>query len=156
MSTAPSLPPADNAASSKRAIAVCKWLTLATALGILIQAVLGSQGTFKNHPSLISGHAQLGNLLFVVVVIQAFLALQASNARLVPRWIAGLNVLQILFVVIQIGLGYSTRNNFPLVAWHIPNGVLLMGTCTVLASLAWSRTPGPTRQTARSPASEIR
>jgi len=64
----------------------------------------------------------------------------------VLRSIVALNVLLVLLVAAQIGLGYSTRNNVPLVAWHIPNGVLLMGTCTVLAPLAWSRKASPTHR----------
>ena len=40
-----------------------RWLAIANALGILVQAVLASQGVFAGHRDLITGHGQLGNLL---------------------------------------------------------------------------------------------
>jgi len=117
-----------------------RWLTLVTMLGMLVQAVLGSQGSFYGgHRGLLTGHAQVGNLFFLLVIVQAFLAFRLMTAKVTPSWILILNVVQVILVVAQIGLGYSTRDNIELTAWHIPNGVLLMGTCTALAALAWVR-----------------
>ncbi|MGI8482690.1 MAG: hypothetical protein ACR2OU_00320 [Thermomicrobiales bacterium] len=127
--------------SGNTQLTVYKWLTLVTALAMLVQAVLGSQGSFYGgHRGLLTGHAQVGNTFFLLVVIQAYLSFQLSSGRHFPRWILGLNILLILLTVAQIGLGYSSRDNISLAAWHIPNGVLLMGTCTLLAVLAWFRT----------------
>ena len=127
--------------SSNTSVTIYKWLTIVTALAMLVQAVLGSQGSvYGGHRGLLTGHAQVGNTFFLLVVIQAFLSFQLSNGRIIPRWILGLNILLIVLTVAQIGLGYSSRDNIAVVAWHIPNGVLLMGTCTMLAVLAWSRT----------------
>ncbi len=143
--------------SSTTSMTIYKWLTIVTALAMLVQAVLGSQGSFYGgHRGLLTGHAQIGNTFFLLVVIQAFLSFQLSNAKVLPRWVLGLNIVLILLTVAQIGLGYSSRDNIAVVAWHIPNGVLLMGTCTVLASLAWSRTSSPTHRPGDVPASEAR
>lgn len=143
--------------SSTTSMTIYKWLTIVTALAMLVQAVLGSQGSFYGgHRGLLAGHAQVGNIFFLLVVIQAFFSFQLNNGRIVPRWVLGLNIVLILLTVAQIGLGYSSRDNIAVVAWHIPNGVLLMATCTVLAVLAWSRTSGPTHRPGDVPASEAR
>lgn len=135
---------ATNMSSIDNSLTIYKWLTIITALGMLVQAVLGSQGSFYGgHRGLLTGHAQVGNIFFLLVVIQAFLSFQLSTGRIIPRWILGLNLVQIVLVVAQIGLGYSSRSNIATIALHIPNGVLLMGTCTTLAVLAWSRTTSP-------------
>jgi hypothetical protein len=106
---------------------------------MLVQAVLGSQGRFYGgYRGFLTGHAQVGNTFFLLVVIQAFLSFQLSNGRIVPRWVLGLNIVLILLTVAQIGLGYSSRDSIAVVAWHIP-GVPLMATCTVLAVLARMR-----------------
>lgn len=116
-----------------------RWLAIVNVLGILVQAVLASQGVFAGHRDLITGHGQLGNLLFLLVIVQAFLAFRLAAAKVFPTWIVVFNAVQVILLVAQIGLGYSTRDDTSLVAWHIPNGVLLMGTCTALAALAWVR-----------------
>lgn len=135
---------ATNMSSIDTSLTIYKWLTIITALGMLVQAVLGGQGSFYGgHRGLLTGHAQVGNIFFLLVVIQAFLSFQLSTGRIIPRWILGLNLVQIVLVVAQIGLGYSSRSNIATIAWHIPNGVLLMGTSTTLAVLAWSRTTSP-------------
>lgn len=136
---------AKTTSSGNTTLMVYKWLTLVTALGMLVQAVLGGHGSiYGGHRGLLTGHAQVGNIFFLLVVIQAFLSFQLSTGRIIPRRILGLNLVQIVLVVAQIGLGYSSRSNIATIAWHIPNGVLLMGTCTTLAVLAWSRTTSPT------------
>jgi hypothetical protein len=116
-----------------------RWLTVVTTLGILIQAVLASQGVWGGESDFISGHAQLGNALFLLVVVQAFLSFQISSAGLIQRGILWLNLAMVVLIVAQIGLGYSTRDNLDATAWHVPNGVLLMGVGAILASTAWFR-----------------
>lgn len=116
-----------------------RWLAIVNVLGIMVQAVLASQGIFAGHRDLITGHGQFGNLLFLLVIVQAFLAFRLAAAKVFPTWIVVFNAVQVILLVAQIGLGYSTRDDTSLVAWHIPNGVLLMGTCTALAALAWVR-----------------
>ncbi len=117
-----------------------KWLTIITALGILVQAILVSQGMFASHSNLIDGHAQFGNLVFLLVVIQTLLAFMIARSHAVSSTVVIVNVLQLILIFAQIGLGYASRKDTSLIAWHIPNGVLLMGTCTALAVLAWNRT----------------
>ncbi len=125
--------------TTQRLLIAYKWLAIVMTVGILIQAILASQGLFENHHDLITGHAQLGNLIFVLSVIQIFIAFNLVNAKLFPPAILYLNGLQAVLILIQIFLGYQTRDDASAVAWHIPNGVLLMAIATTLAVIAWFR-----------------
>jgi cytochrome b561 len=125
--------------TTQRVLIAYKWLAVAITIGILIQAVLASQGFFENHHDLITGHGQLGNLIFVLSVIQIVLAFNLINARLFPSGMLYLTGLQAVLILIQIFLGYQTRDDASAIAWHIPNGVLLMAIATTLAVIAWFR-----------------
>ncbi len=137
------LPPTDrtNAASSGRGLLTTyRWLSSLLALGILIQAVLASQGLFKGKPDLISGHGMLGNLLLLIAVVIAGIAI-AGRGKYSPPLDTGAvarGIVLVVLIVIQIMLGYATRDSSTAIAWHIPNGVLLMGISAVNAAMAWA------------------
>ena len=118
--------------------------TVILAVSVLIQAWLGSTGFFQNEPNFIDVHAMLGNVMFLVAVVQVGIAFYAMQKGLVTRNLLILSVVTMLIVIAQIGLGYSTRgdNGLDALSWHLPNGVLLMGVTTVAAVLAWRPASG--------------
>lgn len=120
-----------------------RWLTVVNAVLIVVQAFLASQGVWGGERSLVTGHGHLGNLVFLLVVAQGVLAMLLANARRMPRAVMLLAGLSVVLVVAQIGLGYSTRDDIRLTAWHVTNGVLLMGIAAAIAAIAWTRQPGP-------------
>lgn len=139
-------PPAHTSASSAGSgiLTGLKITTSIGALGVLIQAWLGSSGFFQNEPALTTGHGHLGNFLFLVAAIQAGLALYGAQKGLVGRVFAIASIVGLGLLVAQIGLGYSTRSSVGALTWHLPNGVLLMAVSTWCAVLAWGR-PGARR-----------
>ncbi len=110
------------------------------ALGLLVQAWLGSSGFFNREPDLIAIHEMLGNLFFLGAVVQIVLAFVATQKNLAPKALLHVSGLILLASVAQIGLGYAGRENAGAMAWHLPNGVLLMCLCTLSLVLAWNRT----------------
>ncbi|MGN6030225.1 MAG: hypothetical protein ACTHQE_01040 [Thermomicrobiales bacterium] len=123
------------------ALPAFQWLTIVNAVLMVVQAFLASEGVFGGERNLVTGHGHLGNLVFLLVVAQAVLAFVLANAGRLPRMAVTIAAVIVLLTVAQIGLGYSTRNDVGLAAWHIPNGVLLMGGMAVLATMAWTRRP---------------
>lgn len=128
---------ASNAGSS--ILTGLKITTSILALGVLIQAWLGSAGFFQAEPNLTTGHGHLGNFLFLVAAIQAGLALYGAQKGLVGRVFVIVSIIGLGVLVAQIGLGYSTRSSVDALTWHLPNGVLLMAVSTYSVVLAWSR-----------------
>lgn len=127
------------------ALPAFRWLTVANAVLIVVQAFLASQGFWGSERSLVTGHGHLGNLVFLLVAAQGVLAMLLVTGGLMPRPVVLLAGLTVVLVVAQIGLGYSTRNDFSITAWHVTNGVLLMGISAVLATTAWTRQPSAER-----------
>lgn len=128
-----------------------RWLATTFAILIVVQAFLGSRGVFDANEGLITIHEMLANLMFLLVVIQTVLAWLLYSRRTVGIWVVVLNVALVLLTIGQIGLGYSTRGDsfVTTVSLHVPNGVLLMGVGTVVATMAWridpnQRVPSPT------------
>lgn len=117
---------------------VFRWLTVVNAVLIVVQAFLASQGIWDGKPDLIKGHGQLGNLIILLVVVQAVLGVMLANGGVLPRSVMLLAGLVVVLVVIQLGLGYSTRDDIKMTIWHVTNGVLLMGVSAVLATIAWT------------------
>lgn len=110
------------------------------ALGVLVQAWLGTSGFFQGEPGRVTFHGVLGNFLFMVAVIQAALALFAMQRGVLSRTFLLLSAVIVVALIGQIGLGYSTRNseNFSTaVSMHIPLGVVLMALTTVTTVLAY-------------------
>ncbi|MGC4106732.1 MAG: hypothetical protein QM753_10340 [Thermomicrobiales bacterium] len=106
------------------ALPAFQWLTVVNAILIVVQAFLASQGFWNNERSLITGHGQLGNAVFLLVVIQGVLAVMLVNGGVMPRPVMLLAGLSVVLIVAQIGLGYSTRNDFTITA-----GTSRMGCC---------------------------
>jgi len=123
-----------------------RWLSIVLAIGIVIMATLAGQGLWNGERGLITGHGHLGNALFVLAVVQFVVAVilyQRKGISAVQMIIAFALVVLLLS---QAGLGYVGRTNADARAWHIPNGVLLMGIATFNMAMAWLRpatTPAP-------------
>ncbi len=103
------------------------------ALLILVQATLAGQFTY-NEPDLEDVHAIVGNVLFVLALLQlalAWLTRDAWRYRMVI-WSAIL----VLLIVTQIGLGYGSRDNVDSAAIHIPVGVFLFALSSIIAMLS--------------------
>jgi hypothetical protein len=110
------------------------------AFGLLVQAWLGSSGFYNGNPDLITMHEWLGNLFIVVAIVQLTLAFLAVSHGPATRGLLYFSGLTVIGAIAQIGLGYAGRENAGAMAWHLPNGVLLMGLCTMSLLLVW----GPT------------
>jgi hypothetical protein len=123
-----------------------KISTILLAVGVLIQGWLGSTGFFQGEPGRIDVHAMLGNFMFLVAVIQVGIAFYAMPKGFASRNLLILAVVTVLLLVAQIGLGYSTRDSIDALAWHLPNGVLLMGVTTATAVIAWNAVPRGIRE----------
>ena len=133
--------PGTSETSGRGLILAYRWLASIFSLGILVQAVLASQGLFKSKPDLISGHGMLGNALALIAVVIAGIAIYGRGKYTPPldNGAVARSAILVVLVVIQIMLGYSTRDSATAIAWHIPNGVLLMGFSAVNAAMAWMK-----------------
>ncbi|MCH7483617.1 MAG: hypothetical protein IIA90_00535 [Chloroflexi bacterium] len=103
------------------------------ALLILVQATLAGQFTYKE-PDLKNVHEIMGNVLFMLAIVQlalAWLTRDAWRYRMVI-WSA----LVLLLIVAQIGLGYGGRENLDSAAIHIPVGVFLFALSSIIAMLS--------------------
>ncbi len=114
-----------------------RWIATVIAVGILVQAMLAGQGFFEAKPELITGHGHLGNTIFLLAAIQTVIAFAASAKGFVGRNIVVLSAVVTILTIAQIGLGYTGRTEATATAWHLPNGVLLMGLSTALAVTLW-------------------
>lgn len=139
------LPAALTSSTGSGLLTGLRWIATVITIGIVVQAVLASQGFYESRPGLITGHGHLGNTLFPLAVIQTAVAFTATARKLVGRRVVVLAALVTLLVLTQIGLGYTGRTEATAMAWHLPNGVLLMGVSTILAVILWSRDPAVSR-----------
>jgi hypothetical protein len=109
------------------------------AISIVVQAFLAGSGVFDSNPDLITVHEMLGNVIFLAGVAQIVVAFIGLQKGTFGRSFLIVSIAILALVVAQIGLGYASRDNVSSLAWHLPNGVLLMGACTWSAVLAWGR-----------------
>ena len=124
-----------------------KIVSMLTVVLFLLQPVLAARGYWRAdvYPDLINIHGFVGNAAFLVVILQTALALYGVTKRLFSARLAFINIAILGLVVAQIGLGYTGRESAVAVSWHVPNGVLLFGLVVLNATLAWPRTPAPSR-----------
>ncbi|HEU0163466.1 MAG TPA: hypothetical protein VFQ54_00400 [Thermomicrobiales bacterium] len=125
------------ATTGNAVVLIYRLLASALALGVLVESVFASQGLFNSKPEMIDGHRRLGNLLGVVTVLTLGVAIYCwRKGRFSPAPMIRGTVIVVL-IVIQIILGYATRDSTNAIVWHIPTGVALMGLATANAALAW-------------------
>lgn len=116
-----------------------RWLSIALALGIVIMALLAGQGLWNGERSLITGHGHLGNALFVLAIAQFVITVVLYQRKRTSATLMVLSFVLLVLLFAQAGLGYVGRENVDARAWHIPNGVLLMGIATFTVALSWLR-----------------
>lgn len=124
-----------------------RWTSTIIAIGIVILALLIGQGVWNGERGLVTGHGHFGNLVFALAAIQCLIAVLLYQKKRISATHMVITFVMVVLLLTQIGIGYSGRQNNSLIAWHVPNGVLLMGLATINAALAWLR-PGPSGQQA--------
>jgi hypothetical protein len=90
---------------------------------IVVMAAIAGRSERLFGPWDIALHGVLGNIVFtlaLVAVVLAFVARASTAARVT-------SVAFLLLAFAQVGLGYVGRETLDAAAWHVPNGVLLMG-----------------------------
>jgi len=98
-------------------------LAAVIALLLLVQAVLAGRSEVLFGSWSIEVHGMVGNGLFVLVVANLALAIARRAGTVELSVAAALGLLTFA----QVGLGYVGREELEAAAWHVPNGVLLMG-----------------------------
>ena len=116
-----------------RLIRVFQIIAGLIALLILVQATLAGQ--FEHNGADLKGvHATMGNILFMLAIVQLALAWLTRDAWRYKMVIW--SALVLLLIVAQIGLGYGSRDSGDSAAIHIPVGVFLFALSSIIAMLA--------------------
>ena len=116
-----------------RLIRVFQIIAGLIALLILVQATLAGQ--FEHNGADLKGvHAMMGNILFMLAIVQLALAWLTRDAWRYKMVIW--SALVLLLIVAQIGLGYGSRDSGDSAAIHIPVGVFLFALSSIIAMLA--------------------
>ena len=103
------------------------------ALLILGQATLAGQ--FEHNGADIKDvHAMMGNVLFLLALVQLALAWLTRDVWRYRLVISAAVVL--LLIAAQIGLGYGSRDSGDAAAIHIPVGVFLFSLSSIIAMLS--------------------
>jgi ABC-type glucose/galactose transport system permease subunit len=129
------------ATASPQLLLWLKIVAVVIAIGVPLQAFLGSESFFKNDSDYRTAHEMLGNIFFLLAVAQVVLGFMALRSGLIPMRGVVTRAILLLLVVAQLGLGYAGRDNLDPRIWHIPNGVLLMGFAAAIAAMSFSRDP---------------
>jgi hypothetical protein len=114
------------AASPTRLEQVQLGVTGLLALLVLVMAVTAGRSNKLFGTWDIVVHGGIGNAVFTLAIVAAVLSF-ATNAK------GGIVIGAMAFLLLsfaQVGLGYVGRDTLEAAAWHIPNGVLLMGIAT--------------------------
>jgi hypothetical protein len=88
---------------------------------VLVQAVIAGQFLFDGAD--IKVHGYIGNASFVFGLAAAALAVLSR----LQRWLIALNVLLVVALFSQTGLGYVGRESSTAASWHVPLGVTTFG-----------------------------
>lgn len=107
--------------SREALVRVHRTLAAVVAALILVMAAIAGRSLFGSWD--IEVHGWLGNGIFVLAV--ANLALAMYRRASTPELTVAAAIAMLTFG--QVGLGYVGREQAEAAAWHIPNGVLLMG-----------------------------
>lgn len=102
-----------------------------TVVLLLVMATIAGQSTRMFGTWDIEVHGILGNVVFTIAVVMVVLAFLTQTRGVV----VGHAVAFAALCFAQVGLGYVGRDTLEAAAWHIPNGVLLMGIAVAHLSL---------------------
>ena len=112
-----------------------RWLSVITAVLVLIQALLIGQALYVNGMATVGLHGVLGNVTFLAAIILTGATFMAFRRGEMTSPALALAVLTLVLLVAQLGLGYSGRGGGTPAALHIPNGVLITGLLFALAAM---------------------
>jgi hypothetical protein len=101
---------------------------------VLVQAFLAGRGWFVD-PDYIDVHEVVANLVLLLALALVGLAIALGAPATWRIALIAPNVVLVVLVVAQIGLGYGGRESSEAAAWHIPNGVLIFGLSVFILSL---------------------
>ena len=108
-------------------VTILVWIARIIVVGLPIQAFLASYGLFEGERSFVSAHQAFGMILVLLVAVQvAIYAVLAQRGR-APRGAVISSTVGLFIYLVQLGLGFATREDAGMAAWHIPLGVMLMG-----------------------------
>ena len=93
---------------------------------VLVQAVFAGRGLFIDADNF-DIHGVIGNITFLLVVIQAALVFFAGFRGRTHATLLGTSLLLVILVVVQLWHGYSGQDGGQPAVWHVPNGVLIFG-----------------------------
>lgn len=116
---------------------IFRWLTVVTAVLVLVQALLAGRGLWLGNRNLIDYHEILANVLFLLAVGQVALVLAIGVPGALGKRLLVLNAALAFAMIAQTGLGYVGRENMEARAWHFPLGVLIFGLTAVIVTMAW-------------------
>ena len=112
-----------------------RWLTLVTAVLVLLQAAFAGRGISINY-DFIDYHEILANILFLFAIAQLVLLFLIGIPGQSGKRMLVLNAVLVLLMLVQTGLGYSGRDSMEARAWHIPLGVVIFGLAVLIAAMA--------------------
>jgi hypothetical protein len=112
-------------------------LAVASVVVVLVMAALAGHSNRLFGSGDIEVHGFLGELLFAAAVVMVVLA-WLTHVRGV---VLGLAVAFAVLCFAQVGLGFVGRDTIEAAAWHIPNGVLIMGVGVAHAVLVFDDRP---------------
>jgi hypothetical protein len=116
-------------------------LTVVSAVMVLVMAAIAGHSVRMFGSGDIEVHGYLGELLFALSVVMVVLSFLTQTRGVV----VGHAVAFAALCFAQVGLGFVGRETLEAAAWHIPNGVLIMGVAVAHLSLVLpGRTPTPT------------
>jgi len=110
-----------------------KYVSALTAILVLLQAFMAGRFLFTGS-DLLREHEIMANIVFLSALIQTGLLLGIGLQSPLRSRLLVLNGLLLLFVVVQIGLGYSDSGTAT--AWHVTNGVFVFGLACFNLALA--------------------
>ncbi|HWV24702.1 MAG TPA: hypothetical protein VNZ58_10980 [Thermomicrobiales bacterium] len=118
-----------------------QWISAILSGLVVITALVIGEGFFGGRATLIEDHGYLGNVIFVLAIVQLGLALLQYQKKALGAKQMILNMLLIVLLFGQIGLGYAgSRSGVAnALVWHLPLGVLIMGVATFNSALFWLR-----------------
>lgn len=116
-----------------------RWLSILTAVLVLIQAVLIGQGLYPSlDQAMVAMHGTLGSVSLIAAIVLTVLVLLSARKGEVSSVVTGLSLVALLLLVVQLGLGYIGRRNGVAASIHIPNGVLIAGLLFALAATTFA------------------
>jgi hemin uptake protein HemP len=112
-------------ATTKEPVWWYRWVSIVTAILLLVQPILAGQFLYKGHSGLIDAHQGVAYLIFLTALGQLILAYLARGTY--GAGLVGHNAVLFVLVIAQIGLGEVGKDHPGQLAYHIPLGVLLFG-----------------------------